>query len=145
MLRRYRLFRTKLRGGLTLPTLLDLPNKLFLQIAVNLTHHKISRLMRMNCFLAPVLHEFAVPARVGVQGCSIPQWAAKDTQLSLITRLLQRGIGVDTQDKTGMTALFSPVIRVCDSVVEVLLRNGANPNIESRIGWTPLRCPRARP
>lgn len=142
MLRRYRSLRTKLLGGLIMPTFLDLPNELFLQIAASLSHREISRLMQTNRFLArllaPALLERAISARVGAQGCSILQWAAKHANLSLITRLLQRGIAVDTQDKTGMTALFSAVIGGRDSAVELLLRNGANPNAESRIGWTPL-------
>lgn len=53
-------------------------------------------------------------------------------------RLLGRGIGVDTADGTGMTALFSAVLWGFDGAAELLLRHGANPNIVSRLGWTPL-------
>lgn len=142
MLRRYRALRTKLFGGQVSPTLLDLPNELFLQISDSLSNRELSRLVRVNRFfvrlLSSAILERAASARVGPQNCSVLQWGAKHNQLSLITLLLGRGVSVDTADETGMTALFSAVLRGNDCAVELLLRNGANPNIASKLGWTPL-------
>lgn len=142
MLCLYRSLLTKLLGRRIAPALLDLPNELVLQIAANLSARDLCRLVCTNRFLArllsPVIQDRAVSARVGAQRCSILQWAAKHNQLSLITQLLGRGASIDKVDDTGMTALFSAVLRGHDSAVQLLLQNGANPNIESKIGWTPL-------
>lgn len=64
-------------------------------------------------------------------------WAAAHNRLSLMTQLLG-GVGVDTHDCMGMTALHSCVVRGHLDAAAVLLRAGAIPNIENYLGWTPL-------
>lgn len=47
-------------------------------------------------------------------------------------------IAIDTQDKSGYTALMHATVPGFDDVVEILLRRGANPNIANHHGECPL-------
>lgn len=123
------------------PILLDLPNEVLLHIASMLPCQDLNRLVQANVFIArllsPVLLQHALTVRVGWQRRSVLHWAAAHNRLSLVTQLLG-GVGVDTRDSMGMTALHSCVLRRHLGAVEALLRAGACPNIASYLGWTPL-------
>lgn len=59
-------------------------------------------------------------------------------QLQQIRQLIQGLPDIDRQDRAGMTYLSTAVRQCKDDVVQVLLENGADPNICDHLGVPPL-------
>lgn len=63
--------------------------------------------------------------------------AAAKKDYALLVELMQDGVGVDTHDDAGATALHRAVYRAHEDVVTFLLVLGANPNLTDGNGNTP--------
>lgn len=71
---------------------------------------------------------------------TVKHWALVHDCNSLMQLLLERGawVSIDRVDNNGMTALHSAAIRGYEVPVKLLLENGANTEVESHLGWTPM-------
>ena len=58
--------------------------------------------------------------------------------MSCIELLLEKEVPVNTQNTTGTTAIYLASQNGHSSVVSTLLNSGADPNITTNDGWTPL-------
>lgn len=65
--------------------------------------------------------------------------AAKKGDIAKIEALLNSGIGVDSADKKGRTALIDAAAEGQTEAVKLLLEHAARPNIEDKDGFTALR------
>lgn len=63
---------------------------------------------------------------------------SQEEQLTHIQRLVKDLPDINYQDKSGMTYLSIAVRQFKDDVVQLLLENGANPNICDNLGVSPL-------
>jgi ankyrin repeat protein len=63
--------------------------------------------------------------------------AAAKKDYALLNELMIEGVGIDTQDSSGATALHRAVYRAHEDVVTYLLMLGANPNLANESGNTP--------
>ncbi|KAJ0100365.1 hypothetical protein Patl1_22022 [Pistacia atlantica] len=59
-------------------------------------------------------------------------------QIHFMDKLLDNGLGIDTIDKDGFTALHKAIIGKKEPVISHLLRKGANPHVKDWDGATPL-------
>lgn len=64
--------------------------------------------------------------------------AAAKKDYALLGELMVEGVGIDTQDASGATALHRAVYRAHEDVVTYLLMLGANPNLTDNSGNTPF-------
>ena len=69
-------------------------------------------------------------------------WAAcndhEEEAAKTCTLLIDKGVDFDSQSKEGRTALFGAIIKCNDKALEVLLKAGADPNLQSEDGNSPL-------
>lgn len=86
-----------------------------------------------------LLHRGANPNSVSDQGSPLVA-AASNSRTRIVLRLLEvPGLKIDLADRYGRTALMFASMHADSELVEVLLQNGANPNIyEPLTGKTPL-------
>jgi len=61
----------------------------------------------------------------------------------VIEFLLKRGVGIDTRNDQGETALIIAAWDGREELVELLLKKGADPNVKTRKGVTPLKVAKA--
>ena len=59
-------------------------------------------------------------------------------QLKILKKLIRLGADVNAHDINGFTPLHYAVSHFNEGMITVLLKHGANPNSENRIGWRPL-------
>jgi len=101
--------------------------------------------MRVLLFFIPFIffisnNSFAKSYTV-IQRTIVNKDFTKEEKLHFVKALLKQKINKDEinfKDKHGYTALDLAVIHNLVDVVEVLLKNGANPNIKDKNGYTPL-------
>lgn len=124
--------------------LLALPNELLLEIARYLTPDiaSINALLRtsrsLSVLLDQVLYSAAATALVA-DGCSPLRASCAAGNTDAVKALLAHGVPVDTQELwTGTTALQAAIMLDRASVVDELVRHGANINGVDRHRWTPL-------
>lgn len=56
-----------------------------------------------------------------------------------IASMVENGADVNMQASDGTTALIAAIMQGNYQVVEYLLEHGADPNLENKRGWTPLK------
>src|SRR5690606_22698116 len=78
-------------------------------------------------------HPRAIPAYVARAFTD----AAAQKDYALLTELMETGVGINTRDATGATALHRAVYRAHEDVVTFLLVLGADPNLADGNGNTP--------
>lgn len=66
------------------------------------------------------------------------QTLALSGQIHSMDKLLEDGLGIDSIDKDGLTALHKAIIGKKESVISHLLRKGASPHIRDPDGASPL-------
>ena len=62
----------------------------------------------------------------------------ENKHLKILKKLIRLGADVNAHDINGFTPLHHAVLHCNEGMVSVLLKHGANPNSESRIGESPL-------
>ncbi|CAB0038587.1 unnamed protein product [Trichogramma brassicae] len=93
-----------------------------------------------------LLRNGADPNLANVEGLTplhliVKSWSDNDELIGLFFKIvdeIQRTVQINAQDKLGHTALHCALLRRDKTVVELLLRNGADPNLATKEGSTPL-------
>jgi hypothetical protein len=69
--------------------------------------------------------------------------AAERGDLSALRRLLEMRVEIDSRDSLGRTALMLATLRGHEEAVDLLLDNGADPNVADNRGTTPVQAAKA--
>lgn len=69
---------------------------------------------------------------------AVRRFVGEDLSLKILDVLVARGADVDAIGRDGATALFEPVVYGRNETVRALIQHGADPNIESGRGVTPI-------
>src|SRR3569832_800623 len=64
--------------------------------------------------------------------------AVEKCDVETVTGLIRNGASIETKDEEGNTLLKYAIEKKCESLVDLLLASGANPNLPSVYGRTPF-------
>jgi uncharacterized protein len=64
--------------------------------------------------------------------------AARDGDMALAEKLIDKGVNINVQDAKGWTPLMFAVSSADTKLIKLLLAKGADANVATNKGWTPL-------